>query len=106
MMEHGSGVIIPVSSIQRLMPLGSTLPYAAAKAALTNYSKGLANEVASHGVRVNSIAPGFIATTGAERLIDRLASRSGTDRDTARQDLMHSLDGIPLARPAPPTQVT
>ncbi len=70
MLEQGSGVIIHVSSIQRLMPLGATLPYAAAKAALMNYSKGLANEVASHGVRVNSIAPGFIETTAAERLID------------------------------------
>lgn len=105
MLEQGSGVIIHVSSIQRRMPLGATLPYAAAKAALTNYSKGLANEVASHGVRVNSIAPGFIATTSAERLIDRLASNSDTDRDTARQGLMDSLGGIPLGRPGRPEEV-
>jgi NAD(P)-dependent dehydrogenase (short-subunit alcohol dehydrogenase family) len=105
MLEQGSGVIIHVSSIQRLMPLGSTLPYAAAKAALTNYSKGLANEVASHGVRVNSIAPGFIETTAAERLIDQLASNSGTDYNTARQGLMDSLGGIPLGRPGRPEEV-
>lgn len=49
----GSGSIVHVSSIQRLMPLhDATLGYAAAKAALTTYSKGLANEVAPRGVRV------------------------------------------------------
>ena len=51
MLKQGSGVIIHVSSIQRTLPLyESTLPYAAAKAALTNYSKGLSNEVAPKGV--------------------------------------------------------
>ena len=42
MLKHGSGVIIHISSIQRTLPLfDATLAYAAAKAALTNYSKGL-----------------------------------------------------------------
>jgi NAD(P)-dependent dehydrogenase (short-subunit alcohol dehydrogenase family) len=99
MLEQGSGVIIHISSIQRRFPLGQTLAYAAAKAALTTYSKGLANQVAPHGVRVNSVAPGFIETTAAERLIDRLASAADGDRDAARQALMDSLGGIPLGRP-------
>ena len=44
MLERRSGVVIHVSSIQRRMPLfESTLAYAAAKAALTTYSKGLSN---------------------------------------------------------------
>ena len=105
MVEQRSGVIIHVSSIQRLMPLNTTLPYAAAKAALTNYSKGLANEVAPYGIRVNSVAPGMIETTAAERLIDQLASSSGNDYNTARQGLMDSLGGIPLGRPGRPEEV-
>ena len=105
MMEQGSGVIIHFSSIQRTMPLKATLAYAAAKAALTTYSKGLANEVASYGIRVNSVAPGMIETAAASRLIDRLASSSGTDRDTARQGLMDSLGGIPLGRPGRPEEI-
>ncbi len=58
MIEAGSGVIVHVSSIQRRMPLyEATLGYAAAKAALTTYSKGLANEAGPKGVRVNTMAP-------------------------------------------------
>ena len=80
-----SGVIIHISSIQRTLPLyDATLAYAAAKAALTNYSKGLSNEVAPKGVRVITVAPGFIETTAATGLIERLAAMR-TDFDTARQ---------------------
>jgi NAD(P)-dependent dehydrogenase (short-subunit alcohol dehydrogenase family) len=106
MLAQGSGVIIHISSIQRRLPLfEATLAYAAAKAALTNYSKGLSNEVGPKGVRVISVAPGFTETTAATALIDRLAANSGTDRNTARQQLMQSLGGIPLGRPAWPTEV-
>jgi NAD(P)-dependent dehydrogenase (short-subunit alcohol dehydrogenase family) len=46
MLKQGAGVIIHISSIQRRLPLfEATLAYAAAKAALTTYSKGLSNEV-------------------------------------------------------------
>lgn len=106
MLNQGSGVIIHISSIQRTLPLWeATLAYAAAKAALTNYSKGLSKQVGPHGVRVNSVAPGFIETTAAEALIERLAKEAGTDAGTARQGLMDSLGGIPLGRPGRPEEV-
>ncbi|MFG3818440.1 SDR family oxidoreductase [Limnothrix redekei] len=106
MLEQRSGVIIHISSIQRTLPLyDATLAYAAAKAALTNYSKGLSNEVASKGVRVISVAPGFIETTAATGLIERLAKDAGTDLDTARQGLMDSLGGIPMNRTGRPEEV-
>jgi NAD(P)-dependent dehydrogenase (short-subunit alcohol dehydrogenase family) len=106
MLEQKSGVIVHISSIQRTLPLyDATLAYAAAKAAPTNYSKGLSNQVAPNGVRVISIAPGFIETQAAERLIARLAENSGTDLDTARKRLMDSLGGIPMGRPGRPEEV-
>jgi NAD(P)-dependent dehydrogenase (short-subunit alcohol dehydrogenase family) len=106
MLKKGFGVIIHVSSIQRRMPLfEATLAYAAAKAALTNYSKGLSNEVSPKGVRVNTVAPGFIETTAAQALIERLAKASGIDEDAARQGLMDSLGGIPIGRPGRPEEV-
>src|ERR1700675_825228 len=106
MLKHGFGVIIHISSMQRRMPLfEATLAYAAAKAALTNYSKGLSNEVSPKGVRVNTVAPGFIETTAAQALIERLAKASGIDEDAARQGLMDSLGGIPIGRPGRPEEV-
>src|SRR5881409_4445792 len=100
MLKQGSGVIIHISSIQRTLPLfEATLGYAAAKAALTNYSKGLSREVGPHGIRVNSVAPGFTETKAAEKLIERLAAQAGTNTAAARQSLMTSLGGIPIGRP-------
>jgi NAD(P)-dependent dehydrogenase (short-subunit alcohol dehydrogenase family) len=106
MLKQGSGVIIHVSSIQRRLPLfEATLAYAAAKAALTTYSKGLSKEVGPRGVRVNTVAPGFIETTAAQGLIARLAESAGTDTETARESLMDSLGGIPIGRPGRPEEV-
>jgi NAD(P)-dependent dehydrogenase (short-subunit alcohol dehydrogenase family) len=106
MIAAGSGVIVHVSSIQRRMPLHeATLGYAAAKAALTAYSKGLANEVAPLGVRVNSVAPGFVRTEGAEGLVERISRAEGIGREAALQRLMESLGGIPAGRPAEPEEV-
>ena len=106
MLERGSGVIIHISSIQRSLPLHeSTLAYAAAKAALTNYSKGLSKELGPRGIRVLSVAPGFTETQAAAALIERLARQAGTDVKAARQGLMASLGGIPIGRPASPEEV-
>ena len=106
MLERGSGVIIHISSIQRRLPLfEATLAYAAAKAALTTYSKGLSKEVGPRGVRVNTVAPGFIETTAAHGLIVRLAEQAGTDEDAARRGLIATLGGIPIGRPGRPEEV-
>ena len=106
MIEAGRGAIVHISSIQRKMPLSNgTLAYAAAKAALTTYSKGLATEIAHFGVRVNSVAPGFIRTAAAERLIGRIAEAGDGSREAALEQLMSSLGGIPLGRPAEPEEI-
>ena len=106
MLERRSGVILHIASIQHRLPLyDSTLAYAAAKGALSTYSKGLANEVGLKGVRVNLISPGFIETSGAHGMIVQLAKSSGIDENAARQKIMDLLGGIPLGRPGTPEEV-
>lgn len=106
MVERGSGSVVHVTSIQRRMPLHeSTLAYASAKAALASYSKGLATEVAPAGVRVNAVAPGWIRTDGAEALIRRRMHEGDVTRDAALEELMRSLGGVLLGRPAEPEEV-
>ena len=104
--RQGSGVIIHVTSIQRQLPLPeSTIAYAAAKAALANYSKGLSKEVSPKGIRVVRVSPGWVETEAAVRLVNRLAEANGTDYAGAQRALMASLGGIPIGRPAKPREV-
>lgn len=106
MLAQGVGAIVHVTSIQRQLPLPeSTLAYAAAKAALSNYSKGLSKEVSGRGVRVVRVAPGWVETEAATRMIQRLAAEHGGSEQAARESLMASLGGIPLGRPEKPMEV-
>jgi NAD(P)-dependent dehydrogenase (short-subunit alcohol dehydrogenase family) len=99
-------VIIHVTSIQDQLPLPeATLAYAAAKAALANYSKGLSKEISPKGIRVVRVSPGWVETEAAVGLVNELAAKNGTDYDAARQALMDSLGGIPIGRPARPREV-
>lgn len=106
MIARRSGVIIHVTSIQRILPLpDSTIAYAAAKAALSTYSKALSKEVTPKGIRVVRVSPGWIETEGAVALAERLATRAGTNYEGGKQIIMKSLGGIPLGRPALPREV-
>ena len=106
MVERRSGVIVHVTSIQRQLPLPeATIAYAAAKAALSNYSKALSKEVSPKGVRVVRVSPGWIATEAADGLVARISKQSGVDTTAARKIIMDSLGGIPLGRPCEPREV-
>ena len=106
MIAQHSGVIIHVTSIQRVLPLPeSTIAYAAAKAALSTYSKALSKEVTPQGIRVMRVSPGWIETDAAVALAERLAADAGTDYEGGRQIIMRALGGIPLGRPARPREV-
>lgn len=106
MIAQGSGVIIHVTSIQRELPLAeSTTAYAAAKAALSTYSKSLSKEVTPKGIRVVRVSPGWIETEAAVQLARRLADQAGTDYEGGKKIIMDSLGGIPLGRPARPQEI-
>lgn len=106
MIAQGSGVVIHVTSIQREMPLPeATTAYAAAKAALSTYSKSLSKEVTPKGIRVVRVSPGWVETEAAVALVRRLAQEAGVDYAGGKQIIMDSLGGIPLGRPAKPSEV-
>ncbi|MEJ0026450.1 MAG: SDR family oxidoreductase [Rhizomicrobium sp.] len=106
MIAQGSGVVIHVTSIQHQLPLPeSTTAYAAAKAALSTYSKSLSKEVTPKGIRVVRVSPGWVETEAAVALAERLAQQAGTDYEGGKKIIMQSLGGIPLGRPARPKEV-
>lgn len=77
MVKRGSGKIIFTASLLTFQG-GITVPgYAASKGAISSLTKALANEWARHGVNVNAIAPGYIATDNTEAL------RNDPDRSEA-----------------------
>jgi NAD(P)-dependent dehydrogenase (short-subunit alcohol dehydrogenase family) len=105
MLERGSGAIVHVSSLQWKRPHLSSPAYGPAKAALVSYSKVAAAELASQGIRVNVVTPGFIATSGAERRLAQIMTESGVDHHAAEAILLDTIGGVPLGRPGTPAEV-
>ena len=101
MIKKRSGSIINMSSIVGIHGQGGQVNYAASKGGLIAYSKALAKEVGSRGVRVNAIAPGFIATDMTAVLKEDLQKamiesvplkRAGTPADIANAALFLGSD--------------
>lgn len=106
MLERKNGVIIHIASIQGILPLyDSTLPYAAAKAGLINYSKSLSKEVTPKGVRVLTVSPGWIKTSASVAWLGEIARNANSTVEEAQQSVMNALGGIPYGRPAEPEEV-
>lgn len=104
MINRGGGVVVHVTSIQHQLPLPeATTAYAAAKAALSTYSKSLSKQVAPNGVRVVRVSPGWIETEASIELARRLGQEQGIEE--GKRQIMKSLGGIPLGRPSSPEDV-
>lgn len=85
------GRIVNVTSIHEHVPLPAAAAYSAAKAGLGMATKVMALELAAHGVTVNAVAPGHIATP--------MTGRDGVDPGSI------TLPEIPLGRPGGPREV-
>ena len=70
MISRGSGVIVNLASLQSHIVLEERAIYAATKGGVCQITKGLANEWAKAGVRVNSVSPAFIATPMANAVLE------------------------------------
>jgi len=93
MISQRSGRIVNIASVVGLMGNVGQANYAASKAGVIGFSKSLAREVASRGITVNCLAPGYIATPMTERLSEEVKKafleniplkRFGTPGEVAR----------------------
>jgi 3-oxoacyl-[acyl-carrier protein] reductase len=91
MMKARWGRIVNISSIVGVTGNPGQANYAASKAAVIGMAKSLAAEVASRGITVNSIAPGFIATAMTEALSEEQAARIAAQIPAGRMGTPHEI---------------
>lgn len=84
MMKQKQGAIVNIASVVGITGNAGQINYSAAKAGVIGMTKTAAKELASRGVRVNAVAPGFIATAMTAVLPEKV-----------KEDMIHS---IPLGR--------
>ena len=99
MIKQKSGVIINMSSIVGVFGNAGQANYSAAKAGLIGFTKSLAKELASRNIRVNAVAPGFIATDmtkdlDSEKIAEHIPlKRLGSPEDIANTVKFLCTDG-------------
>jgi len=79
MADHGGGSILNIGSVSADKPLSRVFIYSASKAAVVNYTKNVARELAPKGVRVNVLCPGFFPAEQNKKILspERIASIMG-----------------------------
>jgi 3-oxoacyl-[acyl-carrier protein] reductase len=89
------GRIICLASIAAKQPLPGLILSTTARAGVLGFAKALADEVAAHGITVNVVCPGFIAT---ERITELTETRARREQRTAAAVMRELVAGIPLGR--------
>ncbi len=102
MKQQGYGSIVNIIGGAARNPSPGFLPGGTANAALLNFTRGIASELAGYGVRINAISPGGTETERAERLIKQQASDSGKSIEQIRKERNSS---IPLGRMVQPHEI-
>jgi NAD(P)-dependent dehydrogenase (short-subunit alcohol dehydrogenase family) len=109
MVEQGGGAIVNVASVNAFFqPDAATIDYGAAKAALVNLSKSLAQEFGPKGIHVNCVSPGPVATDlwlGDQGVAATVAAATDVDADTARHTVIDGIGGFATGRFTTPEEV-
>ena len=85
MKERRWGRIINVTSIAVKQPVDNLILSNSVRAAVTGMARTLANEVASFGITVNNVLPGYTRTERVEELADAIAAKEGIAREAVHQ---------------------
>ena len=102
MLARGFGRVVNVASTAGISGYPYVTAYVAAKHALVGLTRALAREVASKGVTVNAVCPGFTDTDLLSASVARIVSSTGRTVDQARAALVA---GNPQGRPVQPADV-
>ncbi len=109
MLDQGAGTIVNTASVNAFYePDAGVIDYGAAKAALVNFSKSIAQEFGPKGIRINSVSPGPVATDlwlGEGGVADTVAKAAGTDIASAREQIVAGMGGFPTGRFTTPEEV-
>jgi NAD(P)-dependent dehydrogenase (short-subunit alcohol dehydrogenase family) len=109
MVDQGRGAIVNIDSVNAFFqPDGATVDYGAAKAAVANLTKSLAQEFGASGIRVNAISPGPVETDlwlGEHGVAATVAAMTGVDADTARERVVAGIGGFATGRFTRPDEV-
>lgn len=109
MLDGGGGAIVNTASVNAFFqPDAGTIDYGAAKAALVNLSKSLAQEFGPRGIRVNCVSPGPVGTDlwlGEHGVAETVAQATGVDAATAREQVVASIGGFATGRFTTPEEV-
>jgi NAD(P)-dependent dehydrogenase (short-subunit alcohol dehydrogenase family) len=95
MYEQASGAIVHLSTAVTKSPPPTMLHYAAAKAAVATYARGLAGEAGPRGVRVNIVTPGNVATPGADEIREAFAAQGVTGAEAGTTFVPMGRGGLP-----------
>jgi NAD(P)-dependent dehydrogenase (short-subunit alcohol dehydrogenase family) len=109
MSAQGYGAIVNVASVNAFyQPDGATVDYGAAKAAVVNLTKSLAQEFGPRGVHINAVSPGPVSTDlwlGENGVAATVGRSMGVDPDTARERIVAGMGGFPTGRFTTPEEV-
>ena len=102
MKAAGWGRIVNVSSVSVKQPMGNMLLSNSLRLAVLGWAKTLSNELAPHGILVNTVCPGWTETNRVTGLLDAKAAAANTSAEQVKKTITNS---IPMGRMGQPEEI-